>query len=97
MTSISSTYQPETLQSLTQRKGRVMELDNQGNPVDFNVVMVEWLGTAEASELLNVSRQYIVQVLISRKRLRAYRHGTERRGEWYIDPQSIEDYKAGKL
>jgi excisionase family DNA binding protein len=71
--------------------------DNMGDVVDLNEVMTKWLSTVEAAESLGYSRQYITQILIARKRIRAYKHGTERRGEWYVDPQSVEAYKQSKL
>ena len=86
-----------TLQSLSEQEGWTMEYDNQGNPVDFNEVMQTWVSLNTAATMLGYSRQYVSQILIARKRIRAYKHGTTYRGEWYVDPRSVEEYKQSKL
>ena len=88
---------PVTLQSTATQEGWTMEYDNQGDPIDFNEVMQTWVSLNVAAAMLGYSRQYVSQILIARKRIRAYKHGTTYRGEWYVDPRSVEEYKRNRL
>lgn len=81
---------------LFNKGGRTVRDNDEKFPSD-GYVLDHWLTTKQAADKLKVKSVQAVQGLIRREKLRAKKIGSERRGEWRIDPQSLEDYMNTKM
>jgi hypothetical protein len=82
-------------------KGLIMPTkQNNDDLPDDGYIYMNWLTTAQASEKLGITRQAIIAAI---KRwtgdpndplaMRGVKLGTTRRGEWRVEPESVERYK----
>jgi excisionase family DNA binding protein len=71
------------------------DVDNQGNPVDWNVVFKSWLKVTEAAEIMGVVKQNVSRAAQD-GRVRAIKIGGAGHGEWRIEPTSAKQFERYK-
>jgi hypothetical protein len=70
--------------------------DNQGNELPpLEVVFSTWFNIDQAMEVTGLTRRG-VQYACANGLIRAVKIGSVRRGNWYVDPESAEEYSRRK-
>jgi hypothetical protein len=70
--------------------------DVDGNEVSLGDIFTTWYTSQQVIELTGLKSTPGIAYALQSGRLHGYKLGTKRRGEWRIDPKSVERFKYYK-